>query len=59
RLIGIDAPERGQPFGNKSREYLASLVAGKTVKIESSKKDRYGRVLGKAWVHHRTARSAA
>lgn len=50
RLTGIEAPERGQPFGSKSREYLASLVAGKTVGVESSKKDRYGRVLGKVWV---------
>jgi endonuclease YncB( thermonuclease family) len=45
RLTGIDAPERGQP-----REYLASLVAGKTVRVESSKKDHYGRILGKVWV---------
>ena len=50
RLSGIDAPERGQPFGNASRKNLASLVAGKDVRIETSKKDRYGRVLGKVWV---------
>jgi endonuclease YncB( thermonuclease family) len=53
RLAGIDAPERGQPFGNASRKYLASLVAGKAVRIESTKKDRYGRVLGKVWVQPR------
>jgi len=50
RLSGIDAPEKGQPFGNASRQNLASLVAGKDVRIETSKKDRYGRVLGKVWV---------
>ena len=50
RLSGIDAPEKGQPFGNASRKYLASLVVGKDVRIETSKKDRYGRVLGKVWV---------
>ena len=50
RLQGIDAPERGQPFGNRSRQHLASLVAGKTVHIDSQKKDRYGRILGKLWV---------
>ena len=50
RLTGIDAPERGQPFGNKSREHLASMVAGKEILVESDKNDRYGRVLGKVWV---------
>jgi endonuclease YncB( thermonuclease family) len=50
RLTGIDAPEKGQPFGNASRERLASMVAGKEVFVESEKNDRYGRVLGKVWV---------
>ena len=46
RLTGIDAPERDQPFGNVSKKHLASIVAGKEVFVESSKKDEYGRVLG-------------
>ena len=50
RLTGIDAPERGQPFGTASRDHLASMVAGKEVFVESDKNDRYGRVLGKVWV---------
>jgi endonuclease YncB( thermonuclease family) len=50
RLTGIDAPERGQPFGTASKDSLASMVAGKEVVVESSKNDRYGRVLGKVWV---------
>ena len=50
RLTGIDAPEKAQPFGNASRKNLASMVAGKDVHVESSKNDRYGRVLGKVWV---------
>lgn len=50
RLTGIDAPERGQPFGAASRKHLASIVAGKEVFVESDKKDRYGRDLGKVWV---------
>ena len=50
RLTGIDAPERAQPFGNASRKHLATLVAGKDVRIEFSKTDRYARVLGKVWV---------
>lgn len=53
RLAGIDAPEKAQPFGQASRDHLASLVAGKTVRVESSKTDRYGRLLGKVWVQPR------
>ena len=47
RLVGIDAPERGQPFGTVSRQNLADLVFGKTVAVEWHKQDRYQRVLGK------------
>ena len=41
RLQGIDAPERGQAFGTKSKEYLSDQVAGKTVDVDYSKRDRY------------------
>ena len=50
RPTGIDAPERGQPFGQASKKYLTALVSGKEVFVESNKNDRYGRVLGKVWV---------
>ncbi len=46
RLDRIDAPEKKQAFGEKSREHLAGMVAGKEVRVEWKKKDRYGRVLG-------------
>ena len=47
RLTGIDAPERGQAFGTKSKEHLSDLVAGKSVVVDYSKYDRYQRILGK------------
>ncbi len=47
RLAGIDAPEKAQAFGQKSKESLSDLVFGKTVKVETNKKDRYGRTVGK------------
>jgi endonuclease YncB( thermonuclease family) len=46
RLYGIDAPERGQPFGTKSRQHLAGLVFGKEVRIIPRDTDRYGRTVG-------------
>ena len=40
RLTGIDAPERGQAFGTKSKEHLSDSVADKFVTVEYSKRDR-------------------
>jgi endonuclease YncB( thermonuclease family) len=50
RLSGIDAPERGQPFGRRSRERMAELVAGKDVEVGWYKRDRWGRLIGQVWV---------
>jgi endonuclease YncB( thermonuclease family) len=50
RLAGIDAPGKGQPFGNASRKKLRELVAGKDVRVEFEKYDRYGRLVEKVWV---------
>ena len=46
RLAGIDAPERAQAFGQKAKESLSDLVLGKSVDVEWSKQDRYGRIVG-------------
>jgi endonuclease YncB( thermonuclease family) len=46
RLQGIDAPERKQPFGQKSKTYLSDLVAGKEVTVEYTGRDRYRRIVG-------------
>ncbi len=47
RLHGIDAPERGQPFGTVARDRLAGLVMGKAVTVHSDGRDKYGRTLGR------------
>jgi endonuclease YncB( thermonuclease family) len=49
RLVEIDAPERRQPWGQRSRQALASLVFGRDVRVVSSGFDRYGRVLGRVY----------
>ena len=43
RLSGIDAPEKRQPFGNRSRLHLGTLVFGKHVTADCPKTDRYKR----------------
>jgi endonuclease YncB( thermonuclease family) len=50
RLAGIDAPEKKQPFGNRSKEYLSGLVFGKNVTVETNKRDKYQRSVGKVLV---------
>ena len=50
RLQGIDAPEKTQPFGQRSKENLSRLVFGKDVRVDWGKRDRYGRIIGKVWV---------
>ena len=50
RLQGIDAPERAQAYGSKSKEHLSDLVAGRFVVVEYDKRDRYGRIVGKVLV---------
>lgn len=50
RLLGIDAPERGQDFGSKAREFLNDLCYGKTVTVEKNGEDQYGRLLGVVYI---------
>jgi endonuclease YncB( thermonuclease family) len=49
RLAGIDAPEKGQPFGNVAKQNLARLVASKAVSVEYVKFDRYQRLVSAAF----------
>lgn len=55
RLAGIDSPEKGQAFGNRAKENLSNLVYGKVVTVETKKKDRYGRAVGKVLVDGKDA----
>lgn len=50
RLSGIDAPEKKQPFGQRSKESLSDLVFSKSVTVETDKRDKYGRNVGKVLV---------
>lgn len=46
RLNGIDAPEKGQPFGATAKEFLSESIGGLDVRVVTHGKDRYGRVIG-------------
>jgi micrococcal nuclease len=49
RLIGINAPEISDIFGQKAKQYLSDLIANKTVGLQtdniSNDRDRYQRLL--------------
>ena len=46
RLQGIDAPERSQAFGTRSKQHASDLCFGKDVQVRDEGHDRYGRTLG-------------
>ena len=50
RLAEIDAPESGQPYGQKSKQALSDLVYGKNVLVRVQTADRYGRKVGRPYV---------
>jgi endonuclease YncB( thermonuclease family) len=50
RMNAIDAPERGQPFANKSKQALSDMVFGKDVEVEDLGTDKYKRTIGRVTV---------
>ena len=50
RLSEIDAPEKAQPFGTRSRQALSDLIFSKDVLVVQDDKDRYGRLVGQVYV---------
>ena len=47
RLAEIDAPEKAQPFGQRSKELLSTLCFKKQAEIRPSMRDRYGRTVAR------------
>ena len=47
RLMGIDAPEKAQAYGQRSKQSLSDLIYRQKVLVEWSKRDKYGRTVGK------------
>ena len=54
RLYGVDAPEKDQAFGQESKEFTASLVAGREVEVQRKDTDRYGRTVALVTVNGRS-----
>lgn len=47
RLAGIDAPESAMEWGSRAKKALSQIVFRQHIAVFWTKKDRYGRILGK------------
>jgi endonuclease YncB( thermonuclease family) len=47
RIAGIDAPEKAQPFGQRSKEALSDQCFGEAATIKPTTRDRYWRTVAK------------
>jgi len=47
RVAEIDAPEKGQAFGNRSRQHLVELCFKKPATVRPQTTDRYGRTVAR------------
>lgn len=50
RLAEIDAPEKAQAFGSKSKQALSVLVFGKQVSVVEQGQDKYKRTIGRIYL---------
>lgn len=50
RLADIDAPEKGQAFGDASKQFLAKLLSGRQVRIDPVAVDVYGRLVARLYL---------
>jgi micrococcal nuclease len=45
-LYGIDAPDIGQAFSKRAKQFTSEMVYGKTVEVKTKDQDQYGRTVG-------------
>jgi endonuclease YncB( thermonuclease family) len=47
RLAEIDAPEKAQPFGARSKQHLSQLCFHRAAEVRPTSRDRYGRTVAR------------
>jgi len=50
RLAGIDTAEKNTPLGKKTKGYVKVALEGMTMRIQTTKPDKYGRILGEIFL---------
>ena len=49
RVYGIDAPEKGQAFGNRAKQALSSYIAGREIEIDVQSQEKWGRFVARVY----------
>lgn len=55
RLSGIDTAEKNTELGKQVKEYTKSVLEGKSFRIQTTKPDKYGRILGELFLPDNTS----
>jgi endonuclease YncB( thermonuclease family) len=55
RLAFVDAPEKGQAFGQRAKQAMSELAFGKDVKLRPHTVDRYGRLVARVIIDNQDA----
>jgi micrococcal nuclease len=50
RMNGIDAPEKGQAYGKKAKDYLGQLCFNQNIRVRWYSKDRNGRFIADGYL---------
>lgn len=58
-LVGVDCPERAQPFGKQARQHTARLALGKLVQVQAVKTAKPGRTLARVHLPDGTSLGSA
>ena len=55
RLSGIDTAEKNTELGKQTKEYVKGVLEGKSFRIQTTKPDKYGRILGELFLADNTS----
>ena len=55
RLSGIDTAEKNTELGKQTKEYVKGVLEGKSFRIQTTKPDKYGRILGELFLPDNTS----
>ncbi|MFH2202414.1 MAG: thermonuclease family protein [Elusimicrobiota bacterium] len=58
RFYGVDAPEMGQPYGEKAREFVAGMIEGQEVRLVPRDETSLGMMVAEVYIGESSLSSA-